>query len=63
MKHTRKVMHIAFSKALEDKIIAVIPVSNIEIPKKQAKPRKTLNTTEFKNIISKCRKNSLEMGI
>lgn len=48
MKHTRKVMHIAFSKALEDKIISENPVYNIEIPKKQAKPRKTLNIEELK---------------
>lgn len=48
MKHTRKVMNIAFTKALDDKLIAENPVVKIEIPKKQAKPRKTLNTSELK---------------
>jgi len=48
MKHTRKVMNLAFSKAFEDKLISENPVYKIEIPKKQAKPRKTLNTSELK---------------
>lgn len=48
MKHARKVMRLAFSKALEDKLIAENPVNKIEIPKKQAKPRKTLTTSELK---------------
>lgn len=48
MKHVRKVMRLAFSKALEDKLIAENPVDKIEIPKKQAKPRKTLTTSELK---------------
>ncbi len=48
MKHTRKVMNIAFSKAFDDKIIPSNPVYKIEIPKRQAKPRKTLKTSELK---------------
>ncbi len=48
MKHVRKIMRLAFSKALEDKLIAENPVNKIEIPKKQAKPRKTLTTSELK---------------
>jgi integrase len=47
MKHTRKVMHIAFSKALEERYIAENPVINIEIPNKQSKPRKTLTIQEL----------------
>lgn len=57
MKHTRKVMNIAFSKAFDDKYIAANPVQKIEIPKKQAKPRKTLNTSELK-ILFKYAKNT-----
>jgi len=48
MKHARKIMSIAFTKALNDKLIAENPVVNIEIPKKQAKPRKTLTPSELK---------------
>ena len=50
MKHTRKVLHIAFSQALKEKIIAENPVKDIEIPNKQAKPRKTLTIQELKII-------------
>ncbi len=48
MKHTRKIMNIAFTKAFEDKLIAENPMSKIEIPNRQSKPRKTLNTSELK---------------
>jgi integrase len=47
MKHARKVMHICFEKALEDKIIAANPVTKIEIPNKQPKGIKTINTKEL----------------
>lgn len=48
MKHARKIMNLAFSKAFDDKLIAENPVHKIEIPKKQSKPRKTINTDELK---------------
>lgn len=47
MKHARKIMNGAFSKALKDKIISLNPVQDIEIPNKQAKPRKTLTNDEL----------------
>ena len=48
MKHTRKVMHIIFEKATESKVIPENPVKNIEIPKRQAKTRKTLTNDEMR---------------
>jgi len=48
MKHARKIMHIAFERAFKDKLIAENPVVEIEIPKKQAKPRKTITASELK---------------
>jgi integrase len=56
MKHTRKVMNIALTKALDDKIIAENPVYKIEIPKKQAKPQKTLKTSELKTLFEYAKK-------
>ncbi len=50
MKHARKVMRLAFSKALEDRLIAENPVDKIEIPNKQAKPRKTITASELKTL-------------
>jgi integrase len=47
MKHAKKIMHGAFEKAVDDKILALNPVQGIDIPKKNAKPRKTLNTEEL----------------
>jgi len=47
MKHARKIMNVAFTKAVDDKIISTNPVQKIEIPNKQAKPRKTLNHEEI----------------
>jgi integrase len=52
MKHARKIMHIAFSVALDDKIIFENPVIDIKIPDKQAKPRKTLKMDELKILFS-----------
>lgn len=57
MKHARKIMNLAFSKALDDKLIAENPVYKIEIPKKQAKPRKTIKTDELK-IFFECAKKT-----
>lgn len=48
MKHAKKIMHIAFAAALDDGLIAESPMRKIDIPKKQAKPRKTINTEELK---------------
>jgi|GEM_PF-1908811 len=56
MKHARKVMSIAFTKAFKDKLIAENPVAEIEIPKRQAKPRKTLNTKELKILFEYAKK-------
>jgi integrase len=50
MKHARKIMHIAFDVALDDKIIFENPVKDIKIPVKQAKPQKTLKTEELKML-------------
>jgi integrase len=47
MKHAKTVMNGAFSRAVIDKVIAENPVKNIDIPEKQAKPRKTLTTSEL----------------
>lgn len=48
MKHARKIMNIAFTKAYEEKIISANPVEKIDIPNKQGKPRKTITTSELK---------------
>ena len=50
MKHARKVMNGAFSKAFKDRFIAEIPVVDIEVPIKQAKPRKTLTIEELSKL-------------
>jgi len=50
MKHARKIMHIAFDAAHEDKLITENPVKDIKIPDKQAKPRKTLKTDELRTL-------------
>lgn len=50
MKHARKIMNGAFSKAVKDRLIPQNPVVGIEIPQKQAKPRKTLNSDELAKL-------------
>lgn len=50
MKHARKVMHIVFEKAVDGKIIPSNPVTKIEIPKRQAKTRKTLTNEEMSTM-------------
>ena len=57
MKHVRKILHIAFDRAFKDKLIPENPVVDIEIPKKQAKPRKTITASELK-ILFENLKNS-----
>jgi len=48
MKDVRKILHTAFDRAFKDKLIPENPVVDIEIPKKQAKPRKTITASELK---------------
>jgi integrase len=49
MKHAVKIMNGAFKAAADkkNKLIPVNPVTDIQIPQKQAKPRKTLNSQEL----------------
>lgn len=50
MRHGKTVMSCAFRKAFDDKIIPANPVQKIDIPQKQAKPRKVLTTDELDKI-------------
>jgi integrase len=50
MKHAKTVMSVAFKKALRDKIIVENPVTEIEIPSKQAKPHKTFIAEELSKL-------------
>lgn len=58
MKHARKIMHIAFEKAFDkpNRLIPENPVYKIEIPNRQAKPRKTLVTKELKTLFEYAKK-------
>jgi len=48
MKHVRKILHVGYERVIEfDKLIKDNPVHKIEIPKKQAKSRKPLITSEL----------------
>ena len=51
MKHAKNVMNLALKKAEFEQIIAKNPVNLLEIPVKQAKPRKTLTTEELKDFM------------
>jgi integrase len=55
MKHAKKVMNGALSRAVKEKLLPSNPASDpnnkIEIPKKQAKPRKTLTVEELMQLI------------
>lgn len=57
MKHARKIMNLAFEKAVKDKLIPYNPVKDIEIPKKQAKERKTLNHEELIKLFRQLEKS------
>jgi integrase len=57
MKHARKIMNLAFEKAVKDKLIPYNPVKDIEIPKKQAKERKTLNHDELIKLFRQLEKS------
>ncbi len=50
MKHVKSIMNIAFSKAFDEKLIPFNPVVKIDIPIKQAKPRKTLTLEELSKL-------------
>lgn len=50
MKHVKSIMNIAFTKAFDEKLIPVNPVKKIEIPTRQAKPRKTLTIEELSKL-------------
>lgn len=52
MKHARKIMHSAFERAKKEKYISSNPVVDIEIPKRQPKERKTLNSEELSKLFS-----------
>lgn len=52
MKHVRKICHIALQKAFKEQHIAVNPVTDIEIPNKQPKTRKTLTPDELNKLFS-----------
>jgi integrase len=47
LKHIKKILNIAFSQAVEDKVIGESPVRKIQIPKRQPKERKTLTINEL----------------
>jgi integrase len=57
MKHAKTIMHSAFDRAVKNKIISENPVKDIEIPSKQAKPRKVLSYEELSKLF-KSMKNS-----
>ena len=52
MKHAKKIMHSAFERARKEKYVSSNPVEDIEIPKRQAKERKTLNSEELSKLFS-----------
>jgi len=47
MKHVRKILHIAFEKALEQKLVSENPVYKIDIPKRQPKPKRVFTAFEL----------------
>jgi integrase len=51
MIHAKNIMKRGFDRAVKDKIILECPVKDIEIPKKQAKPRKTLMPEETEKLL------------
>jgi len=57
MKHIRKVLHLGFEKALEMKLVASNPVTNISIPKKTPKEQKVLTAEETGMILNALEKS------
>lgn len=51
MKHTRKVLNLAFDQAVKDNKIDCSPVVDIKIPQKQAKIRKTFTPEELQKLM------------
>jgi integrase len=57
MKHAKTIMNSAFARAVKNKVVNENPVKDIEIPSKQAKPRKVLSYEELSKLF-KAMKNS-----
>lgn len=57
MKHVKSIMNIAFSKAFDEKLISLNPVVKIEIPARQAKPRKVLTPEELSKLFKAMEKS------
>jgi len=52
MLHARKCLHVMFNAAIRDELIPVNPVQQIEIPRTQAKVRKTLTLDEVDKLLA-----------
>ena len=50
MKHVKTVMNVAFNKALDDRLISINPAPKVEIPVRQAKPRKVLSIEDLSKL-------------
>jgi integrase len=57
MKQVRKVLNLAFGRALKEKYIDESPVKDIEIPAIQQKPRKTLKIDELRIALNYLKKS------
>jgi integrase len=57
MKHARKIMNSAFERAVKERFIPSNPVIGIEIPKRQPKVRKTLNSEELAKLFTELKKS------
>lgn len=55
MGHVRKVMHIAFNVAMQEKLITDNPVTDIDIPSKQKKQQKVLTVSEISDLLNAMR--------
>jgi len=51
MKHAKKIMNIAFNKAVEDYILPITPIKTVEIPNIQPKEKKVLSMVELGQIL------------
>ena len=50
MKHAKQIMYSAFHRAVRNKVVLENPVKDIDIPSKQAKPRKVLSFEELAKL-------------
>lgn len=57
MKHAKQIMHSSFDRAVKNKVIAENPVKDIEIPAKQAKPRKVLSYEELSKLFKEMKES------